>query len=185
MSCCRSIISSRELPKSDGVTMAFLACVISSTVGLRRPWGQRRTQCSCGLRGLLMCVPPRCPPGSPLQQQSSGSARAKIRRAQLIHLQRSTEAAACWREAALESLRCFCRDLYVVTTPAALGLRQLSCASVAEEGAGPSLSLGCGEAGRGHVYSSPGTRQTLGHGTAEKQPWEKRIPDMLKPRAWL
>lgn len=172
MSCCRSIISSRELPKSDGVTMAFLACVISSTVGLRRPWGQRRAQCSCGLRGLLVCVPPRCPPGSPLQQHSSGSARAKIRRAQLIHLQRSTEAAACWQEAALESLRCFCRDLHVVTTPAALGLRQLSCAGVAEEGTG-------------HVYSSPGTRQTLGHGTAEKQPWEKRIPGMLKPRAWL
>lgn len=172
MSCCRSIISSRELPKSDGVMMAFLACVISSTVGLRRPWGQRRAQCSCGLRGLLVCVPPRCPPGSPLQQHSSGSARAKIRRAQLIHLQRSTEAAACWQEAALESLRCFCRDLYAVTTPAALGLRQLSCAGVAEEGTG-------------HVYSSPGTRQTLGHGTAEKQPWEKRIPGMLKPRAWL
>lgn len=72
----------------------------------------------------------------------------------------------------MESLRCFCRDLYVVTTPAALGLRQLSCAGVAEEGAG-------------HMYSSPGTRQTLGHGTAEKQPWEKRIPGMLKPRAWL
>lgn len=37
MSCCRSMISSSELPKSDGVRMAFLACVISSTVGLRRP----------------------------------------------------------------------------------------------------------------------------------------------------
>lgn len=121
MSCCRSIISSRELPKSDGVTMAFLACVISSTVGLRRPWGQRRAQCSCGLRGLLVCVPPRCPPGSPLQQHSSGSARAKIRRAQLIHLKRSTEAAACWQEAALESLRCFCRDLYVVNNSSSTG----------------------------------------------------------------
>lgn len=85
----------------------------------------------------------------------------------------------------MESLGCFCRDLHAVTTPAALGLRQLSCAGVAEEGAGPSLSLGRGEAGRGHVYTSPGTRQTLGHRTAEKQPWEKRIPGTFKPRAWL
>lgn len=63
----------------------------------------------------------------------------------------------------MESLRCFCRDLYVVTTPAALGLRQLSCAGVAEEGTG-------------HVYSSPGTRQTLGHGTAGKTALGKENP---------
>lgn len=41
-SLCRSITSSRELPKREGVTIARLLWSISSKVGLRRPWRVRR-----------------------------------------------------------------------------------------------------------------------------------------------
>lgn len=89
MSCCRSMISSRELPNSDGVTMAFRACVISSTVGLRRPWGQRRAEHSRGPRAARVCATSGSAPSSP------GSARAITGRGSTRSAQNEQKGAAC------------------------------------------------------------------------------------------